>query len=94
MVNQFEVLIVPIREKYSKMEKVQAKKLGVAHLLPSHEGYYAIQEQYREEYHALRAALASEATRDTSERLCRDCEKPLVKKPGRGRWPVKCPECR
>lgn len=28
------------------------------------------------------------------DRLCRDCGKQLSKKPGRGRWPVKCPPCK
>lgn len=27
-------------------------------------------------------------------RRCRDCQAPLVKKPGRGRWPVRCIPCR
>lgn len=29
-----------------------------------------------------------------ADRTCRDCGKQLTKKPGRGRWPVKCPECK
>jgi len=29
-----------------------------------------------------------------SERVCRDCGVPIVKKPGRGRPPVRCEDCR
>lgn len=29
-----------------------------------------------------------------ADRVCRDCGDPLTKKPGRGRWPVRCEECK
>lgn len=28
------------------------------------------------------------------ERKCQDCREDLVKRPGRGRWPVKCENCK
>lgn len=37
---------------------------------------------------------ASEWRRWRETRTCRDCNAEFVKKPGRGRWPVRCEDCR
>lgn len=45
-------------------------------------------------YDVVSVAPANVPTNETGARICKVCSGPLVKKPGRGRWPHTCEGCK